>query len=67
MYIFKSKIVKNASWIIVGKIAQMVLSLLISLLTARFLGPANYGIINYASAYIAFFVAFCNQIQIFVA
>lgn len=60
MNLFNNKIVKNASWIIAGKIAQMALSLVISLLTARFLGPANYGIINYAGAYIAFFIAFCN-------
>lgn len=57
---FRSKTVKNAGWLIVGKMAQMLISLLVSLLTARYLGPANYGLINYATAYTAFFMAFCT-------
>ena len=52
--------VKNASWLIAGKIAQMLISLVVGLLTARYLGPSNYGIINYALAYTAFFMAFCT-------
>ena len=56
----KSKEVKNASWIIAGRIAQMVLSFLVSIFTARYLGPGNYGLINYAGAYVAFFTSFCT-------
>ena len=52
----KNKVVKNASWIIGCKIAQSVLSLVISMLTARFLGPENFGIINYAMSLAAFAV-----------
>ncbi|MBQ7604784.1 MAG: flippase [Clostridia bacterium] len=55
-----NKEAKNAGWIIGGKIAQMVLSFLISILTARYLGPGNYGIINYAAAYVAFFTSLCT-------
>lgn len=55
-----SKEAKNAGWLIGGKIAQMVLSFLISILTARYLGPSNYGIINYAGAYVAFFTSLCT-------
>ncbi len=58
--LLKSAIVKNASWLILGKVAQMVISLLVGLLTARYLGPSNYGIINYAAAYTAFFMSFCT-------
>ena len=56
----RNKTVANAGWLIVGKIAQMVLNLCVTLLTARYLGPANYGLINYGSAYTAFFMAFCT-------
>ena len=56
----KNAVVKNASWLIVGKIAQMVISLVVGLFTARYLGPSNYGLINYATAYTAFFMAFCT-------
>ena len=56
----KNKEVKNASWLIGGRIAQMVLSLFVGILTARYLGPANYGLINYGTAYVAFFTALCT-------
>lgn len=56
----KNATVKNAGWLIFGKMAQMVISLLVGLLTARYLGPSNYGLINYANAYTVFFMAFCT-------
>lgn len=49
-------VVKNATWIIVCRIVQSVFSLIISMLTARYLGPSNFGTINYASSIVAFFV-----------
>ena len=55
-----SKEDKNAIWIIGGRIAQMILSFFVGVLTARYLGPSNYGIMNYAAAYVAFFTAFCT-------
>lgn len=55
-----SKEVKNAGWIISGRIAQMVLSFLVSIFTARYLGPNNFGIINYVGAYVAFFTSLCT-------
>lgn len=55
-----SKEAKNAGWIIVGKLVQMILSFVVSILTARYLGSSNFGIINYANAYVAFFTAFCT-------
>ncbi len=54
---FKNKEVKNASWLIGSKIIQMVISLLVGVLTARYLGPTSYGVINYATAYVAFFTS----------
>lgn len=48
------KVIKNASWIIACKIAQAVLALIISMLTARYLGPSNFGLINYAASLVAF-------------
>lgn len=50
----KNKIVQNASWIIIGKIGQSLLGLIVTMLTARFLGPSNYGIISYAASIVAF-------------
>ena len=55
-----NKEAKNASWLIGGKIAQMVLSFFVSILTARYLGPSNYGTISYVNAYVAFFTSLCT-------
>lgn len=55
-----SKEAKNAGWIIAGRVIQMILSFAVSIITARFLGPANFGIINYATAYVAFFTSLCT-------
>lgn len=50
----KTSVFNNAMWIIGGKIFQSVLALVVNLLTARYLGPSNYGIISYAASLIAF-------------
>lgn len=49
-----SKVLNNASWIIFSKIVQSVMSLVVSIITVRYLGPANYGIINYAGSLVMF-------------
>ena len=52
--IAKNKIIKNASWIILCRVVQAVLTLIISMITARYLGPSNYGVISYATSVAAF-------------
>ena len=54
MVMLKNRAVNNASWIIFCKILQSILSLVIGSITARYLGPSNYGIINYAASLVAF-------------
>ena len=51
-----NKVVKNATWIIVCKIVQAIFALIINMLTARYLGPSNYGLITYAASLVAFAV-----------
>lgn len=63
MKILKNGTVQNVSWLLIGRIVHMLLSFLMSLLTARYLGPGNYGLINYATAYATFFTAFCTLIR----
>lgn len=50
----KNNVFKNAGWIVGCKIIQSILSLVIGLITARYLGPSNYGIISYVSSVVAF-------------
>ena len=54
MNIIKNKILKNASWIILCKIVQSIVNLIIGMISARYLGPSNYGVISYAGSIVAF-------------
>lgn len=55
-----SKVTRNASWIIAGRIYHMLLAFFVGLLTARYLGPGNFGLINYAATYTSFFASLCT-------
>lgn len=50
----KNKAVRNAGWIIGCKIVQSLMALIIATLSARYLGPSNYGLISYAASIVAF-------------
>lgn len=54
MSLRKNRVVKNASWIIACRVVQSVLGLVVSMFTARYLGPSNFGKINYAASLVAF-------------
>ena len=55
-----SKEAANAGWLVAGKISYMLLAFVLSILTARFLKPDNYGLLDYAKAYVTLFTAFCT-------
>lgn len=58
--LLKSKVTRNAGWLIGGRIYHMLLAFFVGLVTARYLGPSNYGLINYALTYTTFFASFCT-------
>ena len=49
-----NKVAKNAVWIIGIRIIQSIIALLINMMTARYLGPSNFGLITYAASLVAF-------------
>ena len=51
-----NRVTNNAIWIISCRIAQALMNLVISMLSARYLGPSNYGLINYAASVVAFVI-----------
>ncbi len=53
--LLKNKEIKNAGWIVGERIVQMFLSLIVGILSARYLGPENYGSLNYTASFITFF------------
>ena len=51
------KVFHNAKWIIICKIVQSILQLIIGMISARYLGPSNYGTLNYTASFISFFTS----------
>ena len=45
----KNKEIKNAGWIIGERIVQTLLSFIAGILSASYLGPENYGSLNYTA------------------
>lgn len=60
MNILRNKSFRNAGWLIAGKIVEKCIAFVVGILSLRYLGPSNYGLISYAGAYTAFFMAFCT-------
>lgn len=55
-----NRFVSNTMWDVGGKVFQMVLTLIVGMLTARYLGPSNYGVIGETASYVAFFSVICQ-------
>lgn len=58
--LLKNKVFANMRWLVSGRILQMAIALVINMITARYLGVNNYGIINYVSSYVSFFTPICS-------
>lgn len=58
--LFTGKMAHNAFWLIGAKVYHVAVNLVVSLLMARYLGPSNYGLINYAASFTALFTAVCT-------
>lgn len=56
----KNALAKNTSWLIGAKVYQIAVNLIVSVLTARYLGPGNYGLVGYAASLAALFTSFCT-------
>lgn len=54
------RFIANTSWIIGSQIIKNLLGLVISIFTAKYLGPSNYGIIGYITSVCTFLTAVAN-------
>lgn len=52
----KNRAAKNSIWIIFCKVVQSVLSVIITMLIARYFGPTNYGVLSYAASIVTFVI-----------
>ncbi len=51
----KKKVAKNVYWAFLGKIVNMAAALFVGIIVARYLGPSQYGLMNYVISYVAIF------------
>lgn len=51
------KIVENISWLFFDRILRMTIGLLVGVWFARYLGPKQYGLFNFATAFVGLFAA----------
>lgn len=56
----KKKIFTNVFWAMLGKVINMAAALFVGILVARYLGPENYGVMNYVISYVALFTVFAT-------
>lgn len=49
------KFLKNTSWLFIGQFLRLGISFIVGVITTRYLGPSNYGVINYIQSYVSFF------------
>jgi polysaccharide transporter, PST family len=50
------KIITNTSWLVGDRILRMVAGLFVGVWVARYLGPEQFGLLNYSIAFVALFV-----------
>lgn len=54
----KESIVQNLFWAVLGKIVNLFGGLLVGIIVARYLGPEQYGLMNYVISYVFLFQTF---------
>lgn len=55
------KIATSASWIMVGRIFQLGLTFISTMLVTRYLGPTEFGRMNYVYSYVLLFIPLCQM------
>lgn len=58
--LLKTRFARNTAWILLARLYQILLNLLVSVVSVRYLGPSNYGLISYAASFTALLSACCT-------
>ena len=56
--LLKRKSVRNSAWIFAERIYQMAINFVLTIMISRYLGPANYGVLNYGATLVSIFLVF---------
>lgn len=54
----RGKIVRNVFWAVTGKVVTLLSTLFVGILVARYLGPEQYGLMNYIISIVGLFTVF---------
>lgn len=54
----RNKVVKNVLWAVIGKVVTLLSTLFVGILVARYLGPEQYGLMNYVVSIVTLFSVF---------
>jgi len=55
-----NRFANNTLWLLLDRVFQLILGLIVGIWTARFLGPSNFGVLNYGASIITFFSVICS-------
>lgn len=55
--IIKNQFIANTNWLLFQNIYSMLLSLVVGSISARYLGPSNYGLIGYGASLVSLFTS----------
>lgn len=56
MEITKKTIIRNIYWSLIGKVVNLLAALLVGIFVARYLGPKQYGLMNYVVSFVSLFL-----------
>lgn len=56
----RRKVLRNIYWAVLGKVVHVINALLIGIMVARYLGPDQYGLMNYVISYVMLFSVFAS-------
>lgn len=56
----KRKIIRNVCWAVIGKVATLFSTLIVGIFVARYLGPKQYGLMNYIISIVSLFTVFAT-------
>ncbi len=56
----RRKVVKNVYWAVLGKVVGILNQLLVGIMVARYLGPEQFGLMNYVLSYVMLFSVFAT-------
>ena len=56
----RQRILSNVAWAFSGKIVSLASVLIVGILVARYLGPTQYGLLNYVISYVTIFTILSN-------